>query len=1600
MTRVFPAPCRFSLSASLTPTLEAPKPTRVKNLSSNSFRCYIIGADTLLLECCEQILSRGHTVLGVITNAPRIQSWARERSIRTIPENVDYCDAISGSEFEYFFSITHLAIVKDEVLSLPSKAAINFHDGPLPAYAGLNAPSWGLIEKQQRFGVTWHEMASGVDAGRILESQSFDVSSGETSLTINMKCFQAGMTSFARLLADIEADHLHPVAQDASLRGYYGKFKRPEAACSIDWNASAVDIEALVRALDFGNPYRNPLGRVNLSKGKQLYLVIRARALKGDSGCVPGEILDLKPSTIVVATREGSLSIEEVCLPCGKPLSLSEFGELASLQEGGSFDLIDSDTRRRLAEYSAQLARSEEGWIQRLETLSPLELPYSRVASGERAPSLDTAPIALPTRFEALARSAGISHQDYLVAGISAYLQRLVGSGAYDVGYSHPELRDATFGLERWVNESVFFKTQFDRSSPLAPQIPSFSAHLAETRGMRTWLRDAAFRYPETRAAAGRYAALTLPVGISIASEGEDMGSEGAAALATGEVLSFVLSADASTCSAVFDPQLLPREHLSSVVEQLEIFLGDLCERPEVPVGSLNLLTDSTRQEILAGWNRTEMPYDTEACIGALFEKQVQATPDAPALIFDEESLSYRQLNQKANSLAMRLQELGVRPGVLVGICIERSPRLLVSVLGVLKAGGAYVPLDPTFPVERIRFMAEDSKLGLLILEQGTESLLQEIDLDRCNLDDLARTDQTSVDCNPKSNVRSSDLAYVIYTSGSTGMPKGVMVEHRNVVNFFIGMDSRIPRDRGNTWLAVTSLSFDISVLELLWTLTRGMRVVLYRDPYGEADLSSEAIDERAIDFSIFLWGSDGDQGADKYRIMIESAKFADENGFLAIWTPERHFHAFGGPYANPSLTGAAIAAVTKRLRIRSGSIVVPLHHPVRIVEEWSMVDNLSGGRVDLGLASGWQPDDFLFQPQNHAQAKEVMFENLKTIRALWKGEKLAFPGPLGEDVEIATQPRPIQDELQIWITVAGNPETYRRAGEIGANILTHLLGQSLEQVAKNLEVYREALVKSGYPRESGKVTLMLHTFVGETDDEVLDIVRGPLKDYLGSSVDLAKKYTGSFPTFRRPGGEETSFDDMDLDALPPEDVEAIIEHSFLRYFETSGLLGSFERCVETIRRCKAIGVDEIGCLIDYGVDPMAVLESLPALNGLRKRCQPVRQRATPSRKRSISELIREHNVSHLQCTPSMARMIVADREAFMELDKLECLMVGGEAVPADLVADIRRGMDGTILNMYGPTETTVWSTTYELRGDEKTIPIGRPIANTQVYVLDEGLEPLPPGVPGELYVGGDGVVRGYLEREELTAERFLKNPFVGRGGARIYATGDRARFSEGGVLEFLGRSDYQVKVRGYRIELGEIEARLLEHPSVDASVVMTREDVPGDVRLVAYFQCDGKHDKALLPAELRLLSIRYLPDYMVPSHYVQLDRLPLTPNGKLDRSKLPVPAALASHEAVPIAAPKDELENDLVELWKRVLVLREVSVDANFFDLGGHSLLLVRMHQELQQLLERRIDLTTLYQCPSIRTLALCLQSESQAVGAQTGRARAERRQARRRRR
>ena len=618
-----------------------------------------------------------------------------------------------------------------------------------------------------------------------------------------------------------------------------------------------------------------------------------------------------------------------------------------------------------------------------------------------------------------------------------------------------------------------------------------------------------------------------------------------------------------------------------------ETLLEGIVANPQQPISQLSLLTNDERQQLLVEWNDTETEYP-QKCVHQLFEEQVERTPDAVAVIFEGQQLTYRELNNRANQLAHYLQKLRVKPDVLVGMCVERSLEMIVGVLGILKAGGAYVPIDPDYPQERLAFILEDTQASVLLTQ---EKWLQRLPNDRLQvicLDSESEKIAQNTQDTPVCEATPDSLIYIIYTSGSTGKPKGVMIPHRGTCNMLYWKQSTLELSATDKVLQTYPFSFDASVCQIFWPLCFGGQLVMAR-------------------------------------------------------------------------------------------------------------------------------------PDGHKDTAYLV----KTI-----------------------------SEQQI-------------------------------------------------------------TIIG----------------------------------------------------LVPSILRFLLEE-------------------KGIENCKSL--------------------------------------------------------KHAIC--------------------------GGEPLGIELVERFyeRLNLGNLLQNEYGPTEASMVTSYWICQGGNNyTIaPIGRPIDNFQVYVLDEYLQPVPVGKPGELHIGGVGLAKGYFKRPELTAEKFIPNPFSKEAGACLYKTGDLVRYLTDGNIEFIGRIGNQVKIRGFRIELGEIEALLAQNPDIRETVVIVREDIPGDKRLVAYIVPQQEQPQS---SELRSLLQERLPNYMVPSAFVFLDTMPLTPNGKVDRRALPAPDTSNIQLETNFVPPSNPTEEILATIWADVLGIEQVGIHDNFFELGGNSLLATQVTSRCRQAFSVEMSIQLLFENPTI---------------------------------
>jgi methionyl-tRNA formyltransferase len=745
------------------------EPIYPRTTMANSWRCVLIGGESLLIQCAEILEQRGHAVAAIVSGRPAIRKWAAARGVRVLADAAALRAAGDLGRIDYLFSVTNLSVLPADVLAMPVRGAINFHDGPLPEYAGLNTPVWALLNGETAYGITWHTMTAQVDQGDILVQKRFALGDADTSLTLNTRNYEAAIEGFEELMAGLEAGTLVGQPQTRALERYYGRKDRPEAACAIRWDQPSDRIATLVRALDFGT-YANPIGTAKLSVAGRVLLVAATEKAATSSGAQPGTVVAADLSGITVATADGDLRLTRLEATCGRAVSAGEAQSEFGLRAGTRLDVPSADAVARLSGLNAEVCPHEGFWLRRLETQETVELP-----------TIDRSAPPQPAQWTHLdaAHPAGAGERgDTLVAAALGLLARLADKDAFDVGFADTALADQVGADGAWFAAQVPLRAEIDFALPFARLRDAVAAERAQLRRRGTFATDAVARTPELRAMAVARDPRVLPVSVLL------VRSLDAAAGRPGNELTVAFTDDGRASRWVFDAAKLSRGQVQALQAQFAELLAAADADAQRPLAELPLLDAALRHRVLDDWNATAAPVRADACVHRLFAEQAARTPDRDAVTCNGVTLTYAELDRRSSQLARRLSALGVGPDSLVGLMAERSVELIVGLIGIHKAGGAYVPLDPTYPRDRIAYMVEDAGLRHLHFRLHRQA-------------------------------QGRDGA--AWATSST-----FLLAWTNVV---------IPHDPpAGTWLAVTSTSFDISVLELFWTLARGFKVVIFDD--------------------------------------------------------------------------------------------------------------------------------------------------------------------------------------------------------------------------------------------------------------------------------------------------------------------------------------------------------------------------------------------------------------------------------------------------------------------------------------------------------------------------------------------------------------------------------------------------------------------------------------------------------------------------------------------------------------------------------------------------------------------------------------------------
>jgi len=789
----------------------------------DKFSCFVIGEGTLPIQCAEIILKQGHRILGIISFDKLIIDWAKAKSISHFQPTDELKTFLTQQPFDYLFSIVNNCILSKEIIELPRKHAINYHDAPLPRYAGVNATSWGLINQDKIYGITWHLMSDIVDAGDILIQVPINIAEDDTAFTLNGKCYETAIHSFENLIDKLSSGKVLTTKQNLDARTYFPRFQKPRAGGILSFNCCAYELDALVRALNFG-PRPNPLSLPKLAIEGDLIIVSKLEVLNELSEFPPGTVTTIESGFLKVSTASYEVVLRQVLNIDGQMLSIPDLVTKFGLQVGMRLKDIDPEIARRIEVIEASIAKHEAFWVERQATLEPITILYGdQTISYSQPQRFEMTKMPVPNEVTMFLQNQQPSWNqvDFLLAAFVAYLARIGGTGHFDIGFRDLELQRELAGLENFFASQVSLRVNVDYAQSFEEFFEVLQQQLKLTKRRKTYARDALARYPILRLISKRNNQQIFPVAIERVNKLEDYQHQAK----PGNDLNLIISQDGREWGWLYNAEVLDRESVARMQKQFSIFLQGIFADSTQSLAYLPLLSDQELHKIVVEWNDTEANYPKNKCIHQLFEEQVEKTPDSVAVVFRDEQLTYRQLNGRANQLAQYLQKQGVRPDILVGICLERSAKMVIALMAILKAGGAYVPLNPEFPKERLAFILEDTKAAVLLTQ---EKLTEKLPKDKAKLINLD-LDWQEINQHTQANLSSKgtgeNLAYVMYTSGSTGQPKGVAVTHR-AVNRLVFNNEYLQLQSNDKVAQASNVSFDAATFEIWGALLQGGQLV------------------------------------------------------------------------------------------------------------------------------------------------------------------------------------------------------------------------------------------------------------------------------------------------------------------------------------------------------------------------------------------------------------------------------------------------------------------------------------------------------------------------------------------------------------------------------------------------------------------------------------------------------------------------------------------------------------------------------------------------------------------------------------------------------
>jgi amino acid adenylation domain-containing protein len=796
-----------------------------------SFDCLLIGTGSLLIECAQILMESNYRVIGIVSPDQAIASWAEKNNLVYYKNLQQFKLVFTQASCDYLFSIVNQTILEPEILDL-ADLAINYHDALLPTYAGLNATSWAIIKGEKYHGITWHEMSQGIDTGKILKQVKIELDSSETALTLNTKCYQAAITSFQGLITELETKKITVKAQDLRKRSYFPRHQKPPRFGIIDFNCDATVIDNLVRGLNFGN-YPNPLGTaklvLNSTSGLDCALdyalnyvvVTQVKVLEAQSTQLPGTIVGIEQGQLIVATASQDIALATIVNQQNQPQAIAQLAADYQLAVGQKLPEIDPSQILELVQRGKKNAPSETYWLQQLSQKQSLSLPFEQPAtlnllepnhnSSSRQNNQQPIKLVKLSLSPKVTDLFGVS-LEVPIAAWAIYLARLSGNHQLTLGFDR-------LTADPWFARYVPCNLKISLEQDFAQVLKTVKKRLALNQKHQTHSTDLMVRYPQLEANQTDFSVIVT-----------QLNSETQAGLvpdnSSPSHLTLIVDQQGAEYWWSYNPEVFSAKAIAIMVEQWITLLEGIVRNVTAPVSQLPLISPAERQKILEKWNDTASNYPHDRCLHQLFEVKAAENPQAVALVCQGESLTYGELEQQAHQLACYLQSLGVQEETLVGVCLDRSLAMIVSLFAILKAGGAYLPLDPNYPIARLTYLLEDAGAEILITQSKLRDCLPTTSPQVVCLDQDWQRVLVSNN-NLVSQVNSHNLAYVIYTSGSTGNPKGVEIEHHSVVNTLCDLEQRFKVTSQDRILAVSSLSFDLSVYDIFGVLGSGGTVIM-----------------------------------------------------------------------------------------------------------------------------------------------------------------------------------------------------------------------------------------------------------------------------------------------------------------------------------------------------------------------------------------------------------------------------------------------------------------------------------------------------------------------------------------------------------------------------------------------------------------------------------------------------------------------------------------------------------------------------------------------------------------------------------------------------